>query len=364
MLRQLPWALGWLAASEAAAAVPLTAVVDPSIVSSLALRLPASEWRLIPLDTATEEELESAEVLCPPFSLARNASAFSSLLQKVSSGKLLQWMAAGTDLINMSAVPSHFAICDVHQGGVAIPEYVLAGILQWNVRMMDMDSAFRQCTWRSDLHNNCTRPKPHKEVYNQTVGIVGFGTIGRGVGQRAAAFGMRVIAVDEYIPSPVPSYVSWIGHDDQLPKLMAEADYVVVAVPLVPATRGLIGPKELSYMKHDGVLINVARGPIVDENALWRTLQGEQIGGAILDVWWHDFSWYQNGSWPSTYNFSSLPNVWMTPHVSVHTLQAENATYDQAAANFMALAAGRPLKNIVRNASMQVNAPAAAVLIS
>ncbi|CAE7470339.1 hprA, partial [Symbiodinium microadriaticum] len=364
MLRQLPWALGWLAASEAAAAVPPTAVVDPSIVSSLALRLPASEWRLIPLDTATEEELESAEVLCPPFSLARNTSAFSSLLQKVSSGKLLQWMAAGTDLINMSAVPSHFAICDVHQGGVAIPEYVLAGILQWNVRMMDMDSAFRRCTWRSDLHNNCTRPKPHKEVYNQTVGIVGFGTIGRGVGQRAAAFGMRVIAVDEYIPSPVPSYVSWIGHDDQLPKLMAEADFVVVAVPLVPATRGLIGPKELSYMKQDGVLINVARGPIVDENALWQTLQGEQIGGAILDVWWHDFSWYQNGSWPSTYNFSSLPNVWMTPHVSVHTLQAQNATYDQAAANFMALAAGRPLKNVVRNASVQVNAPAAAVLIS
>ncbi|CAE7254356.1 serA, partial [Symbiodinium necroappetens] len=273
---------------------PLTAVVDPSIVSSLALRLPASEWRLIPLDTATEEELESAEVLCPPFSLARNASAFSSLLQKVSSGKLLQWMAAGTDLINMSAVPSHFAICDVHQGGVAIPEYVLAGILQWNVRMMDLDSAFRRCTWMLGQAVDTVSPSTSSEVYNQTVGIVGFGTIGRGVGQRAAAFGMRVIAVDEYIPSPVPSYVSWIGHDDQLPKLMAEADFVVVA--------------ELSYMKQDGVLINVARGPIVDENALWRTLQGEQIGGAILDVWWHDFSWYQNGS--------PAPSLLLAPHAA------------------------------------------------
>eukprot|EP00913_Durusdinium_trenchii_P003629 g3357.t1 len=73
-------------------------------------RLPEAEWRLVSLENATAAELAEAEVLCP------NATAFAGLLQKMQSGKLLQWMAAGVDLINMSAVPSRFAICDVHQG--------------------------------------------------------------------------------------------------------------------------------------------------------------------------------------------------------------------------------------------------------
>eukprot|EP00434_Breviolum_minutum_P015910 symbB.v1.2.014023.t1/scaffold992.1/size262058/9 len=117
----------------------------------------------------------------------------------------------------------------------------------------------------------------------------------------------------------------------------------------------MIGVKEFSLMKSDAVVINIARGPVVDEVPFWAALQGEKIGGAVLDVWWNDFSWYQNGSWPSTYNFSSLPNVWMTPHVSVNTLEAHNETLDQAAANFMALAKGQALHNVVRNASAELD---------
>ncbi|CAJ1335378.1 unnamed protein product [Effrenium voratum] len=286
-------------------------------------------------------------------SLIRNASAFSSLLGRMKSGKLLQWMIAGTDLLNMSAVPSHFAICDVHQGGVAIPEYVISAILQWNVRLPELDADFRHCTWREDLRNSCSRPKPHKEAYGQTVGILGFGTIGKGVASRAAGLGMRVVAVDSHAQQK-PPYVAWIGGDDQLPKLMQESDFLVVAVPLVPATRGLVGPKELASMKRDAVLINVARGPIVDEGSLWTALQGQKIGGAVLDVWWHGFSWYQNGSWPASFNFSSLPNVWMSPHVSVNTAEAENETLNQASGNLLALSEGKPLQNVVRNASATV----------
>lgn len=291
----------------AVAAAQKTAIVDSQISSELKERL-GSSWRLVSLEDATAEDLQSAEVLCPPFGLARNASAFSLLLEKMKSGKLLQWMAAGTDLINMSAVPKNFAICDVHQGGVAIPEYVLSAILQWNVRILQMDADFRGCTWRQDMVNSCRRPKYHKEVANQTVGLIGFGTIGRGVATRALGLQMRVVAVDARPPAVTPPGVAWIGTDDQLPRLLAESDFVVVAVPLLPATRNMIGVKELSLMKSDAVLINIARGPIVDEVPFWAALQGEKIGGAVLDVWWNDFSWFQNGTWPSTYNFSSLPN--------------------------------------------------------
>jgi len=342
------------AVAGAASAAPKTAIVDPQIASDLKERI-SDTWRLVPLESATETDLATAEVFCPPFSLARNSSAFYSLLKKMKSGKLLQWMAAGTELIDMSKVPSNFAICDVHQGGVAIPEYVLAAILQWNVRILQMDADFRACTWRKDMVNTCKRPGYHKEVQNQTVGIVGYGTIGRGVAERAFGLKMRVCAVDAFPPSTKPPELAWIGTDADLPRLLAEADFVVVAVPLLPATRGMIGVKELSLMKSDAVVINIARGPVVDEVPFWAALQGEKIGGAVLDVWWNDFSWYQNGSWPSTYNFSSLPNVWMTPHVSVNTLEAHNETLDQAAANFMALAKGQALHNVVRNASAELD---------
>ncbi|CAK9052871.1 Glycerate dehydrogenase (GDH) (Glyoxylate reductase) (Hydroxypyruvate dehydrogenase) (NADH-dependent hydroxypyruvate reductase) (HPR) (HPR-A) [Durusdinium trenchii] len=332
-------------------AAPKTAIMDPGIINEMRPRLPEAEWRLVSLENATAAELAEAEVLCPPFGLARNATAFAGLLQKMQSGKLLQWMAAGVDLINMSAVPSRFAICDVHQGGVAIPEYVLAAILQWNVRILQMDADFRRCTWRDDMVNTCRRPPMHKEVQNQTVGILGLGTIGRGVAERAAGLKMRVCAVDAKLPATVPPYMAWVGTDAELPRLLKESDFVVVSVPLLPQTKGMIGIKELAQMKPDGVLINIARGPIVDEVPLWTALQNQRIGGAVLDVWWNDFSWFQNGTWPSTFNFSSLPNVWMTPHVSVNTAEAHETTLDQAASNLLALSRGKPFQNVVRNAS-------------
>lgn len=104
-----------------------------------------------------------------------------------------------------------------------------------------------------------------QEAKNKTVGILGFGTIGRGVALRAAGMQMRVCAVDAYPPKEVPPYMAWVGDDAQLPRLLAESDFLVVAVPLLPQTRGMIGVKELSLMKPHAVVINVARGPILDE---------------------------------------------------------------------------------------------------
>ena len=111
--------------------------------------------------------------------------------------------------------------------------------------------------------------QPHvdveQEVKSKTVGILGFGTIGRGVALRAAGLQMRVCAVDAYPPQQVPPYMAWLGDDTQLPRLLSESDFLVIAVPLLPQTKGMIGVKELSLMKPSAVVINVARGPILDE---------------------------------------------------------------------------------------------------
>jgi len=132
---------------------------------------------------------------------------------------------------------------------------------------------------------------------------------------------------------------------------MQEADFAVVMCPLLPSTRGLVDAKAIGSMKPSGVLINVARGPIVDEAALYQALEKRSIGGAVLDVWWHE-DWSAHGSgpssWPSRYNFSALPNVWMTPHQSYYTEGTMQEGVRQMAANFDALARGQPLQNVVR----------------
>lgn len=293
-----------------------------------------------------------AEAVIPSYASLRNMSLLKGLLEKMPHGRLLQWPMTGTETLDLAAVPPRFAVCDVHQATIAIPEYVLAAVLSWNVQLPQMDATFRQCAWQKDHHSHCPPFPPHRETSGQTLGIIGYGTIGIGVATRAAAMGMRVIAVTYPVPPTTPPPLAWIAGDDQLPRLMAEADFVVVACPLLPSTRGLVGREALSHMKPSGVLINIARGPIVDEDSLYEVLQEKRIGGAILDVWWNDFAWATQAIWPSKNNFAELPNVWVTPHASAATEEAYNETLDQMALNLMALSTGEPLHNVVRNASL------------
>jgi len=341
--------LGCLYAAWASHALAAdTALVPLQLQDSLRIKL-TTPWGFVDPNTATAEDRAQAQVLIPGGSLIHDADAFEKVLTKLPNGQLLQWPFTGVDMLNLTAIPKKFAICDVHQGGVAIPEYVMGAILTWNVRLPQTDAAFRQCTWH-DRRNSCSGLAMHREARGQTLGIIGYGTIGQAVVQRAVAFGMRAVAVTYPLPKEKPAELAWIGGDSQLPRLMKESDFVVVAVPLNHATRGLVSAKVIQSMKPTGVLINIARGPIVDEAGLYEALRSKRIEGAILDVWWNDFAFFSNTSstWPSKYNFSQLQNVWMTPHMSSNTAEAHDEALGQMAANLDALARGEPLQNVVR----------------
>lgn len=333
-----------------AAAQGATALIDTTLQASLAAKL-QTQWRLIDPSSATAADLSVATVLVPPRSIFLAPGRLDELLAQMPAGRLLQWQFTGTDMLNITAVPSRFIVCDVHQGGTSIPEYVLAAALSWNTQLPQVDAQFRSCTWHGQ--NRCPHvSKAHRSAKGQTIGLIGYGSIGSGVAVRAVAFGMRVVAVTYPLPSSTPPPLAWIGGDDRLPQLMEESDFVVVACPLNIATRGLVGASALAHMKPEGVLINVARGAVVDESALYHSLSKRSIGGAVLDVWWNDFAWAQPGDkWPSRFNFSSLRNVWMTPHMSCDTEEAAEESLTQMAANFDALATGAPLRNVVRNAT-------------
>jgi glyoxylate reductase len=169
------------------------------------------------------------------------------------------------------------------------------------------------------------------ELRGRLLGIVGFGRIGRAVADRARAFGMRVIATpprdgDER-PGPGVAFHS-------LDDLLAHADVISLHVPLLPETRHLIGARELAAMKPGAILLNTARGPVVDEAALVDALRGGRLAGAGLDVYERE---------PEVHaGLLGLDNVVLAPHLGSATIETRTAMADLAARNVIEVLAGRP----------------------
>jgi len=257
--------------------------------------------------------------------------------------RLLQLPGAGFDQIDFDAVPPGCAVCNVFEHEIGIAEYVCVAMLEWVIGFARMDANLRLGDWRDSLFVD---GPVHGELFGSTVGIVGYGHIGREVARRARAFGMRVIAATRTPRDD--DLVDEIMGLDRLNDLLGAADFVVLAVPLVPATRGLIGAAELAAMKEGGVLVNVARGAVVDEDALYAALRDRTIGGAVIDVWYRYPERPGEPVMPSRHPFQALDNVYMTPHASGWTdgLIARRARV--IAANLDRFARGEPLLNLLK----------------
>merc|ERR1719195_1985760 len=222
----------------------------------------STSWHLVDPVSVTRSDLELAKVVVPSFGL--NTSGMYDMLNHAPAGELLQLPMTGFEWLNFSLVPRRFAVCNIHNSAVAISEYVVAAVLSWNVQLPALDSAVRHCAWGPEP-NDCKRPTKHRQSKGQTVGIVGYGSLGAAIAERAAVLGMRVVAVTSPTPTTPPPPLTWIGDDTMLPRLMQESDFVVIACPLLPSTQGMVDADALSNLKSTGVLINIARGPIVDE---------------------------------------------------------------------------------------------------
>ena len=255
--------------------------------------------------------------------------------------KLLQLPGAGTDGIDPALVPAGAALCNVYGHEIGISEYVMLAMLEWQIRLGDMNAAFKAGSWR---HSLIRMGPTHGEVAARTVGVVGYGHIGRAVAARAKAFGMRVVAVTRTPPGD-DAALDAAYPAERLADALGECDFVVLACPLTEHTRGLIDSAALAAMKPEAVLINVARGQVVDEDALYRALRDRSIGGAVLDVWYS----YPNADGPdvapSRQPFHELDNVIMTPHASGWTEGLIERRWTVIADNIGRLADGRPLHN-------------------
>jgi phosphoglycerate dehydrogenase-like enzyme len=253
--------------------------------------------------------------------------------------RLVQALSAGADRVDPEAVPPGCMLCNLFGHEQAIAEWALMAMLALSRRLLTYDRRLREGDWASSLPWEI-------ELAGRVVGTIGYGHIGRRVAEVARAVGMDVVAATRSPSDERAQGLRCLLSLDDLGALLAEADFAVVAVPSTDGTRGLVGARELERLGPAGFLLNVARGDVVDERALYEALRDGTIAGAALDVWYR----YPRGgapTHPSALPFHELENVLMTPHVSGRTTgtQARRAAF--LAEQLRRLADGRPLENVL-----------------
>jgi|SRR5580658_331438 phosphoglycerate dehydrogenase-like enzyme len=180
-----------------------------------------------------------------------------------------------------------------------------------------------------------------EEIAGQTVGIVGYGDIGRAVAWRAHAMGMKVLALKRHAPVEGDPLIERFYAPQQILEMLAVCDYVVVAAPLTGETRHLLADKEFAAMKPSAVAINVGRGPVIDQEALVRALTGKTIRGAGLDV-------FEQEPIPASDPIWSLENVLISPHTADHTSTWLNQAMQFFIDQYHRFSKGEPLANVVK----------------
>jgi phosphoglycerate dehydrogenase-like enzyme len=285
---------------------------------------------------AEREAFSGADVLI--------GNRFDASLPRPERLRLFHLPAAGYDAVNFALLPRGTLVCNCFGHEQAIAEYVMAALLQRAIPLADADRRMREGDW---AYWAGAPERVHEEIGGSTIGLLGFGHIGKAVAARARAFGMRVhvanrsavaesAEVDRYFPLA------------NLPEFWGSADYLVVTVPLTEETRGMVGRAAFTAMRPRAVLVNVARGPVVDEAALYNALAQGRIGGAVIDTWYRYPRAGSTSGTPSALDFAALPNLLMTPHMSGWTRGTIRRRQETMAENVRRMMQGERCENVVR----------------
>jgi len=178
-----------------------------------------------------------------------------------------------------------------------------------------------------------------RQLAGQTLGVIGLGNIGREIARRGKAFGMKVVAADVRSMER-PAFVDELWDIKDIDRVLEESDYLVIAAPLTPETRGMVGAAELHKMKPTAHLINIGRGAIIDEAALIDALKNGVIAGAGLDV-------FEKEPLPPDSELWDMENVIISPHIGGAAPESRTLSFEIFLDNFRKFVAGEPLRNVV-----------------
>jgi phosphoglycerate dehydrogenase-like enzyme len=250
--------------------------------------------------------------------------------------RLVQTISAGVDQLPFARFPPGVVVCS-NAGAYADPmaEHVLAMILEL---------AKRLCAESAKLAAGVfDRGATSRRLRGSTAAIVGFGGIGQASAKLLRACGVRIIALNTSGTTEEP--VAWVGTLSDLERALGEADIVVLSLPLSGRTRGLIGARQLGWMKDEAILINVARGALIDEAALYKHLRAHPAFQAGIDTWWNE---PRDGSaFSPAFPFLEMPNVLGSPHNSGNVAGIYVEAVARAAANILRFLGGEPVRGKV-----------------
>lgn len=314
---------------------PLTLVVigDPN----------ASQMRLLKqlpkdVETVISDDFETLKEAAPKADILLNGGFHANLFQKVfplvTKAQWVHNLSTGVEgILSPEVIASSIPLTNGR--GVfssILAEFVIAGALYFAKdfrRMIRNQAAGR---WE---------PFDINAIEGTTMAIVGYGDIGRATAKLAHAMGMKVLALRRRAALSLDDpYLTAVYGLDRLHEMIARCDYLVIATPLTPETRGLIGEAELNQLKKDAVVINVGRGPIIVESALIRALEEHRIKGAALDV-------FDKEPLPEGHPFYRMENVLLSPHCADHLPGWIDLAMNRFLENFELFAKGQPLENVV-----------------
>ncbi len=304
------------------------------------------EWRLHSIEVPQQARGDGT-TKAPPELLNEIADAevyvgFGMQREAFLAARQLRWVHSGAagvggilfpEMLDSDVILTNSA--GIHAAPLA--EYAI-GAMVYFARGFDIAVAGKaERAWRHPVLAGTESPL--RELGDRTVGILGLGGIGEAVGRRAAALGMRILAIRR-TARPGPDWIDRILRPEQLGELLAESDYVVVALPETEATRNLIGAGELAAMRPGSVLINLSRGRIVTEPDLIESLRAGHLRGAALDV-------FATEPLPASSPLWDMENVLITPHTGAVTDRFWDRETALIETNIRHYVAGEPLVNQV-----------------
>ena len=240
----------------------------------------------------------------------------------------------------------HLAVHNLHHNAALTAEMALTLLLAAAKFIIPCDRALRQHDWRPRYH-----PPPAVSLDRKTALILGFGQVGQRIGRACHALGMRVLALRRQPENTIPpvEYPVEIFGPAMLLQLLPRAHVLIIALPATAATEALIGERELALLPPAAVLVNVGRGAIVDQAALYAALTSGQLGAAGLDVWYNyprsQAEWVNTP--PADYPFHTLDNVVLSPHRAGASTETESLRMTHLAELLNAIARGGPIPNRV-----------------
>ena len=255
----------------------------------------------------------------------------SRVIENAKSLKVISRYGIGVDRVDLAAAKAkNIVVCNTPGANTqAVADLAFALLLCAARKVSVLDRKTRESQWTRSTGT---------ELYAKTIGILGLGAIGRAVAKRAAGFSMKILAYDPFIDMKYASANGIISADFNT--VIRESDFLSLHLPLTDETRHIISADVIKSMKKGAIIVNTARGGLIDENAAYEFLASGFLGGMGLDV-------YEEEP-PQKSALFDLENVVLTPHTSAHTTEATSAMADISVQNLIEVLSGRNCKNVVQ----------------